>query len=131
MFKKLKPLEENITLWRGIARSNIYSDLFNEASMLKIGDELMMPQYAFASDSKHYAKAFSSKISGKGLLFQIEVPKGSRISRNIHYIFPRNSEFVCTGVEEDTYRMVKLRYKQPEEGSVGFCEKILNFFKRS
>ena len=128
-FKLLKPITEEITLWRGIGepRHNKNFDgvpIFEKAYNVKKEDIVVMPEYAFASAEFYYPKFImrhsTSGEGQRGILYKIEVPKGSKIYKHNHYNFPRCSRFECLGVEdisekEGNYRLVHLKYIKPEE----------------
>ena len=115
-FKLFKPLRKKTVLWRGIPDKTAgeplsVARLFNKCLNLKTGDKIMMPEYAYASDAKFYAEAFAKSGGGVGILYEIDVPKGSCISKK--NIFPRCSVFECISNEickDKGYRHIKLKY---------------------
>lgn len=113
-FKFLKPTKEPLTLWRGIGTPDYGNNsfpqvLFEKSLKTQKGDIVYMPEYAYASASREYSE-FYTKMDG-GILYQIEVPKGAKISRANEYIFPRYSKFECIGTEEiENGKLIKLRY---------------------
>ena len=122
-FKLLTPLTENITLWRGVTAPN-YRDpnalkAFDKAAGVKKGDKVYMPEYAFASTEKKTAELYAQKDK-RGIIYEIEVPKGARISHSFNHIFPRFSIFECLDTQIIPngifpVKLVKLRYILPEK----------------
>ncbi len=124
-FKTLKPIQKKLTLWRGIEGSYVFPERFQKAYNAKVGDIIYMPEYAYATELKIHAESFA-----KGLLYEITVPKGAKLSKKSNYIFPRYSKFECTGVEEkDVYRLIKLKYLPKKESLLQFFAK--KFFANS
>ena len=128
-FKILKPIGEKITLWRGINGDN-FPKRFQQSYDTKVGDTIYMQGYAYASISKSYAECFAKDNSGKSILYEIEVPKEARLSRKIHYCFPRYSKFECTEIEEqEQYKLIKLKYLPKNESLLNyFIKKIFTCF---
>ena len=122
-FKLLKPLERDITLWRGVSMpthkmEERYISVFDKAYNIKKGDITYMPEYAYASDDKNYASLFASN-SNKAILYEIQVPQGAKLSQTWAYVFPRASKFECIGTvenktEQNTTKLIKLKYILPE-----------------
>lgn len=122
-FKLLAPTTEDIVLWRGVTAPNYRNPnairAFNQAAKVQKGDLIHMPEYAFASTEKKTAELYAPKDK-RGIIYEIEVPKGARISHNFNYIFPRYSVFECLGTEIIPNgifpnKLVKLRYILPEK----------------
>ena len=127
-FKLLKPTTEKLTLWRGVGEPKTNNphriSKFDKAYNSKVGDIITMPEYAFASQEFYYPKFIMRQAtavgSQRGILYKIEVPEGSKISKHTHYNFPRNSKFECTSIKdindaEGNYRLIEIRYIKPEE----------------
>ena len=122
-FKLLTPTTEDMVLWRGITAPN-YKDpnairVFDQASRVKKGDIIHMPEYAFASTERKTAELYAPKDK-RGIIYEIEVPKGAKISHSFNYIFPRYSVFECLETEIIpngifSNKLVKLRYILPEK----------------
>ena len=122
-FKLLKPLEKDITLWRGVSMPSHkmeekYIKLFDEAYNIKKGDIIHMPEYPYASDDKKYASLFAS-YNKKAILYEIQVPEGAKLSQTWAYVFPRSSKFECletveNKTEQNTIKLIKLKYILPE-----------------
>ena len=117
-FKLLKPLEEALTLWRGVSqprwREEKFVDEFIHSYNVKPGDIIHMKEYAFASKMKSGAEVYT-KSNYRSILYEIEVPKGSRISYSFNYVFPRYSKFECVDVNEvrsesGIKKIIKLKY---------------------
>lgn len=121
-FKCYKKTEEKLTLWRGIDGAEMFKNPFMEALLkkckkLKKGDILRMREYAFATDERIFAEGYTQN---KGILYEITVPKGSRIADDWHYIFPRESKFLCTknkpvNKNGRKFRHIKLTYLTDEQ----------------
>ena len=122
-FKLLKPLEKDITLWRGVSMpqhpmEKKYIGIFDKAYNIRKGDIIHMPEYPYASDDKNYASLFASN-SKKAILYEIQVPKGAKLSQTWAYVFPRYSRFECletveNKTEQNTIKLIKLKYILPE-----------------
>lgn len=131
-FKILKPIGEKMTLWRGINGFNNFPKRFQQSYDTKVGDIIYMQEYAYASESKSYAEGFAKINSDKGILYEIEVPKGAKLSTKQHYIFPRYSKFECTGTEEqERFKLIKLKYLSKDESLLNyFIKKIFIGFNK-
>lgn len=121
-FKQLKPIEKDMTLWRGVSipsyREDQFYDTFNKASNVKKGDIIHMPEYAYASTERSTANLYAPK-GKRGIIYEIEVPKGAKISHSFDYVFPRYSKFECLNVELgeeilNPRKHIKLRYILPD-----------------
>ena len=130
-FKILKPIGEKLTLWRGINGDN-FPKRFQQSYDTKVGDTIYMQGYAYASISKSYAEGFAKDSSGKSILYEIEVPKEAKLSKTIHYNFPRYSMFECTGIEmQEQYKLIKLKYLPKDESLLSyFTKKIFACFNK-
>lgn len=128
-FKQLKPTKKQLTLWRGIVPYSIFTERFKKSYETKKGDVVCMPEYAYSSFTKNYAEAFAKSSDRKGILYEIMVPKGSKISQAIHCIFPRYSKFLCTDVvEKERFKLIKLKYLPKEKSGIKtFIKKMLSF----
>lgn len=135
--KLFKPTKKALTLWRGIRNpkpydNKIFLKKFDKCKDLKEGDILTMPEYAYAAENKQYAEFYASYKDG--ILYEINVPKGSKIGDSHFYIFPRASKFKCKGnelVENDRvqYHHIKLDYIPPENPFKRPFEKLKGIFK--
>ena len=78
-----------------------------------------MKEYAYATPDINYAKVYLP--NNKGITYEIEIPKGARVSRTQkEVVFPRSSKFECVDTkrikdENNDYLQVKLRYILPDE----------------
>ena len=94
-----KPINKDIVLWRGISKPDTYNkynyatNLYKKCSNLRKGDTFYMPEYSFWSDSKNTALNYGSK---NGIIYELNVPKGTNIFQKIYPIFQRASKFLCT-----------------------------------
>ena len=124
-FKRLKPSAETLNVFRCISeKPDFFSEykLYQKRLHTNPGDIINMREYAYATSDISYAKVYMP--SKKGILYEIEVPKGSKISRkgvgkNDEIVFPRNSKFECIDTQEvvngeEHYTKIKLRYLQEE-----------------
>ena len=116
-FKSVTPLKEDKIVWRGIPNPGEDKKRclrYGKALNTKAGDIICMPEYAYASDEKTYAQGFAGS---NGILYEIQIPKGAKISRQ-PFIFPRYSKFKCIDIVEPkesvTYKLIKLIYINPK-----------------
>ena len=121
-FKRLKPLEQKMYVYRAIGeKPEFFSEykLYQKARDIQKGDVMMMREYAYATSDPSYAQVYLT--NNKGILYEIEVPEGAKISRigdigsKDEVVFPRASKFECTDVKqikdaENDYTLVKLKY---------------------
>lgn len=125
-FKRLKPTEKMLNVYRCIGeKPDFFSEygLYKKRLGIKKGDVIDMKEYAYATSNKDYASRYLTNDTG--IAYEIEVPKGSRVSRVGNetcdeIVFPRSSKFECIGTEhvknsEQDFLRVKLRYIQPNE----------------
>lgn len=125
-FKELKPTEKTLNVFRCIGeKPDFFSEykLYKKRLGIKKGDLIDMKEYSYATSNKSYATGYLS--NNRGIMYEIEVPKGSRVSRTGNetcdeIVFPRSSKFECTGTEQikdndSDFLRVKLRYIQPNE----------------
>lgn len=118
--KKLSPITENITVYRGIPSRPPFMKaenyLFEEAINLKPGEIIAMREYAYVTTNINYAA--KGYTGDKGILYEINIPKGARISTRGHEsVMPRYSRFKCISNEtlEDGSHKIKLEYILPDE----------------
>ena len=119
-FKVLPKLKDDLCVFRCVGeKPDFLSEYKRYSKSLKVqkGDVVTMPEYAYATSDIDYAKVYLP--NNKGILYNISVPKGSRISQtgsgvNNEVVFPRCSQFECMGTEQhgDTL-IVKLKYIKP------------------
>ncbi len=121
-FKRLKPLEQKMHVYRAIGeKPEFFSEykLYQKAKDIKKGDVMMMREYAYATSDPSYAQVYLT--NNKGILYEIDVPEGAKISRigdigsKDEIVFPRASRFECTDVKEirdfeNDYTLVNLKY---------------------
>lgn len=126
-FKKLKPTTKNIQAFRSIGeKPNFFSEykLYKKRLDVKKGEIIDMKEYAYATSDINYAKDYLT--NNNGILYEIEIPKGARVSitgegtNTNEIVFPRSSKFACIDKEhiKDTnndYMKIKLRYILPQE----------------
>lgn len=131
-FKQLTPTKTPMTLWRGITPFKEFIKRFEKSLQIKKGDIIHMPEYAYASYTKTCAKNYAQRLNKKGILFEITVPKNSKISRGVHCIFPRASVFECTEtIEKDRYKLIKLNYLPPKNlNNNNFMKTLSSLFKK-
>lgn len=126
-FKTLKPLEQKLNVYRCIGEK---PDFFSEYPLylkrlgVKKGDIIDMKEYAYATSDISYAKVYMP--NNRGVLYEIEVPKGAKVSRTgivgeqDEIVFPRSSKFECVDVKHvkdanNDYLHVKLKYIVTED----------------
>lgn len=110
-------------LWRGLSLPweewhfpAYIKDMFQKSMNLKIGDRIRLPGYIFATPEREVAESIAwSKTKEKSIVYKLNVPEGSFISCDYHYVFPRNSEFICTDSytvnnETQPYQLISLDY---------------------
>src|SRR5574344_1196208 len=127
-FKCLKPTEEKMTVYRCIGQKpNFFSEfkLYEKRYNTKKGEIRRMPEYAYSASDKGYAEVYLP--SKKGIMYEIEVPAGARVSRSgdirngkmsdgHECVFPRSSLFECTdNINKDGLAYIKLKYILPKE----------------
>ncbi len=128
-FKKIKPLDEKLTVYRCIGEK---PEFFNEFKLykkrldIKENDIINMREYAYATSDLSYAQIYMP--NHKGILYEIEIPKNAKISQiglgtQNEIVFPRNSRFQCIKSEKivngnENYVKVKLRYLIPENSII-------------
>ena len=139
-FKELAPTNEPMILWRGVSvpekKARRYPR-FEQAYNRKTGDIVYMPEYAYATDKKNIALVYTllharDNYPHNSIVYEIHVPKGSKISKSRHYIFPRSSRFECMDTQEIEengykYKLITVQYIQPEEIKIETNKKKLNF----
>lgn len=124
-FKSLKPTTEKITAFRCIGeKPEFFSEykLYQKRLGIKKGDIVDMKEYAYATSDMSYAKGYLT--NNKGILYEIEIPEQSQVSRTglgikNEIVFPRSSKFECVDVKkvkdtDNDYLHVKLRYIKPK-----------------
>lgn len=125
-FKNLKPLEQDLMLYRCVGEKPDFFatyPLYKKALSVKSGDKIRMNEYAYATSDINYAQRYLS--DGRGIMYEIAVPKGAKVSRKgdigtcDEIVFPRCSEFECTDVSQvkvdaKDFKLVKLRYLDKE-----------------
>ena len=132
-FKMLKPTRKNLILWRGLEGCSVFPERFKNAYDAKVGDIVYMPGYAYASAEKWYAEGYSDRQGKRGILYEIVIPKGAKLSKKSSYIFPRYSKFECTGVEEkEKYKLIKLKYLSKKDSLFNyFVKRIFPCFNKN
>ena len=120
-FKTLPKTKEKIRAFRCVGEKPEFFKQdyarFNKSIQVKKGDIVTMPEYAYATSDINYAKVYLP--NDKGIIYDIEIPTGSRVSLtgqgiNNEIVFPRASRFECLGKEEiNGVTTIKLKYIQP------------------
>lgn len=86
---------------------------------VKKGDIVTMPEYAYSTSDINYAKCYLP--NGKGIIYEIEYPVGSRISvtghgANNEITAPRCSRYECLDItQQGEATKIKLKYIKPME----------------
>ena len=126
-FKGLKPTTETIHAFRSISeKPDFFSEykLYKKRVDIKKGETIDMKEYAYATSDINYTKGYLT--NNKGILYDIEIPKGSRVSVTgdnsvtNEIVFPRSSKFECVAKEhvkdtDNDYIKIKLKYIVPQE----------------
>lgn len=120
-FKMLPKTTEKIRAFRCIGEKPEFFKQdyarYTKSLQVKKGDIITMPEYAYATSDINYAKVYLP--NDKGIIYDIEIPVGSRISltgqgSNNEIVFPRASKFECIGKEElNGAVIIKLKYITP------------------
>ena len=132
-FRRLRPLKSKLTVYRGIRKpdeeNGVLYNRFQQAINLKKGDVFYMPEYAFTVDGIEIAETYTG-VNNKGILFEIELPKGTKTNRDSSYhILSRASKFECLSNEEtDEYHLIKIKLIDNKNKS--FINKIKDLFKK-
>lgn len=102
-FRCIKTTKENMIIWRGLQRPldmESTKKYYEKSLNLKQGDKIRIPGYIYATSDRDEAEIWGSiKLNHfGGILYKINVPADSPIyqSGTGTFIFPRNSEFICT-----------------------------------
>ena len=102
-FRCIKVTKENMTIWRGLRRpidKESVKKYYEKNLNLKQGDKIRMPGYIYATSDRDEAEMYGNiKLNHfGGILYKINVPPDSPIYQSGAgtFIFPRNSEFLCT-----------------------------------
>lgn len=125
-FKCLKPTEKPLCVFRSIGKKpDFFSEykLYLKRCAIKKGEIIDMKEYAYATSDRAYANSYLT--NNEGILYEINIPKGARVSRTGNdvtdeVVFPRSSKFICTDVKRikdanNDYVHVKLDYIVPQE----------------
>lgn len=134
-FKCLKPIDKDITVYRGIANKPEFFKLphamFEKSYNAKAGDKIIMKEYAYSATDKDYATHYTG--GEKSIMYEIEVPKGSKVSLTCttesalnheagnECVFPRNSQFEVLDkqIDKNGVARIKIKYIQPDESWLG------------
>lgn len=126
-FKKLKPTTETIHAFRSIGEKlDFFSEykLYKKRLDIKKGEIIDMKEYAYATSDINYASGYLT--NNRGILYDIEIPKGAKVSiigdnsTTNEIVFPRSSKFECIGKEHvqdanSNYMKIKLKYLVSQE----------------
>ncbi len=122
-FKTLKPTEKDLKVFRCIGeKPHFFSEykLYSKRLNIKKGDIIDMKEYAYATSDKSFANRYLA--NEKGITYEIDIPKGSKVSEIIHHdksneiVFPRSSKFECLGTSHTENGLhIKLKYLIPKE----------------
>ena len=125
-FKALNKIKKTITVYRGISEPRetdnpIFKKMYQDSLSLSENDIMVSRGYTFASIERRLAELFGLFSNKKGILYEINVPKGSRMSQRWgEVIFPRYSKFKCVETKEindenGKYVLKKLNYILPDK----------------
>ncbi len=124
-FAKLPPLEDNFVFYRGrflhpIAES--FNKDFKIIENAKPGDVVVPDKaYSYGAFKKDLAEHWTNSYDKGGMMMEIHVPKGAKISRNMEHggevVFPRGAEYRLISKEKDNRGIlnVVLEYILPEK----------------
>ena len=118
-FKALPKTTETIRAFRCIGEKPEFFEQeyarYMKSLGVKKGEIIRMPEYAYSSIDINFAKNFL--YGTKGIIYDIEIPVGSRVSLSgCDIVFPRSSRFECLGKEvKDGITNIRLRYIQPPD----------------
>lgn len=120
-FKMLPKTTEKIRAFRCVGEKPEFFKQdyarYTKSLQVKKGDIITMPEYAYATSDINYAKVYLP--NDRGIIYDIEIPAGSRISLtgqgiNNEIVFPRASNFECIGKEElNGKTIIRLKYITP------------------
>ena len=116
-FKALPKTTETIRSFRCIGEKPAFFEKeyarYTKSLEIKKGEIIRMPEYAYSSIDINFAKNFL--YGTNGIIYDIEIPVGSRVSiSGCDIVFPRSSRFECLGKEvKDGVTTIKIRYIQP------------------
>lgn len=121
-FKELAPIGKKMTLYRAIfntakdKNSAEYLALLKRQKSLKSGDKFVMRGYAYSTP--HNTNNPYIESPDTSIIYQIEVPKGARISHDGfgEFIFPRYSacEVIDNTLTKNGINIIKSRYILPQ-----------------
>ena len=121
-FKTLEPTANDMTLYRAIfntakdKNSAEYLALLKRQKSLKPGDKFVMRGYAYSTP--HNTNNPYIESPDTSIIYQIEVPKGARISHDGlgEFIFPRYSacEVIDNTLTKKGINIIKSRYILPQ-----------------
>lgn len=126
-FKRLKPTTESMKVFRCVGeKPDFFAEYPQYEKRLKVkkGEIINMREYAYATSDIGYANVYLP--NGRGITYEIEIPKGARVSRTgdigktDEVVFPRSSRFECLDTQhiqdgDSDYTLIKLRYILPDE----------------
>lgn len=125
-FKTLNKTKKEMTVYRGIAepydsQNPLLKKMYQDSLKLSKNDIMVSKGYLFASIGRHLAELFGLFSNKKGILYEINVPKGAKISQRWdEVIFSRYSKFKCVETKEindenGQYTLKKLEYILPNK----------------
>ena len=114
-------IRDRIHAFRSIGeKPDFFSEykLYKKRLDIKKGETIDMKEYAYATSDIDYARGYLT--NNKGILYDIEIPKGSKVSvtgantATNEVVFPRSSKFECVGKEHvkdanNDYVKIKLK----------------------
>ena len=135
-FKSLNKTKKEMTVYRGISEPKEYDHpllkkLYQDSFNTKKDDIIAARGYTFAAIRKSLGELFGFYGGKSGILYEIKVPKGARLSvKSDEVVFPRYSQFKCLKSEkivndDGQYMFKRIEYIVPKEKSGWFY----NIFK--
>ena len=133
--KNSEPLKQDTVFYRGVQvdkRDTTPLNRLNQIKELNSGDTFSTPVYDFVTKVFSLAEYYS-KENKKGVLFEINVPKGTKLLRaGGGFVLPRGAKFECISNENHTnYKYITVNYLK---NKTTFCDKVKekfsNMFKK-
>ncbi len=130
-----KPLKEDTVFYRGIQideRDTTPYNRLNSVKKLNQGDTYTTPGYDYVTKMFSLAE-FYSKENGKGVLFEINVPKGTKVLRaGSGYVLPRGSKFECVASEDlSSYKYITTKLVNKKTNFIDkIKDKVSKIFKK-
>jgi len=119
-FKSLRETTKEMIVYRGVSEPKgkehpLLKKLYQKSLNIKENDTIAARGYAFAALEQSLAKLFGLHANKAGILYEIRIPKGARVSmRWDEVVFPRYSKFKCLESKEIVNVEGKCMFKRME-----------------